>query len=473
MRRLAFLLSVAFAATACELAPVYQRPEVAAIPAAFKENQGWVAANPADELPKGAWWELFHDPELNRLEDAVTQANQDIKAAMARLDEARATVLASTAGYYPTVTLNASQTANRYSVNKPYFLTGANPQFKDYISGFSASYEPDVWGRVRDTVASSKALKAASAADLATIDLSSHAELASDYFNLKGYDAAQKILDGIVEADRKTLELTEKLFNGGIDNSSDVDAAQQQLQDALTAAAENHLKRSQMEHAIAVLTGQPAGSFSIAPATEFNEAAPEFDAGLPSTLLERRPDIAAAERRVAAANANIGVARTAFYPSFGLNASVGLEGSTLDNWSHASSLFWSMGPSAALILMDGGLRQSMTDQARAAYDEAAASYRQTVLSAFQEVEDNLAALRELDRENKSASAASRAAGDAYTLADIRFKGGIASYLDVTQAQNEALQSELAATTLRVRRSVAAVMLVKALGGGWNAQAQEQ
>jgi len=460
--RSACLLPLVLALGACSLAPTYQRPETAAAPPEFRESHDWKFAQPADTAPRGPWWEQFNDPGLNVLEVKVSSANQDIKAALARLQQARAAARSSRADYMPTVTANASAMPGRVSANKPFFSSAANPEYRDNVLGADVSYELDVWGRVRNEVAASNALAAASAADLGVLDLSSHAELATDYFALRGADANLRLLNDTVTAYQKALTLTQNLHSGGAASAADVAQAQLQLQNAMTQAADTQLQRSQLEHAIAVLVGESPSTFTLAPVDDFKAMPPAVALGLPSSLLERRPDIASAERRAAAANAQIGVARVAFFPTFSLSAAAGFESTSAANWLSAPSRFWSAGPSAALTLFDGGRRRALTDQARGAYDEAAADYRQSVLVAWQEVEDNLVALRELEQEDQSETAANTAAQQALIQANYRYKGGIASYLEVV----------VAATTIEVRRMSASVLLVKALGGGWQPDKQD-
>ena len=456
---------------ACSLAPTYQVPDSAPAPQSFKESQGWKMAAPSDSASRGAWWEQFQDPTLNVLEAKVGAANQNLKAALARLDQAQAAVGVARSYYFPTVTANATSINQRVSTKKPFYFAAFDPKYQDNLLGLNVSYEFDVWGRIRNAVAASDALAVASAADLATLELSMRAELAKDYFALRSYDAEQGVLDRAVESYRTLYELTQQLFEGGGASATDVALAKVQWQNATTQATDNRLKRSQMEHAIAVLTGESASTFSLPAQREFTALPPALALGIPSALLERRPDIAAAERRVAAANAEIGVARAAFFPVFGLNAAGGFESGNEASWLTAPSRYWAMGPTAALTVFDAGRRQAVTDQAHAAFDEAAANYRQTVLQAFQEVEDNLAALRDLEQEFQSASGANQAAGEALNQANFRYQGGIASYLEVMTAQNQALQSEFAVTDLRARRLMASVQLVKALGGGWQAGQQ--
>ncbi|MDE2342948.1 MAG: efflux transporter outer membrane subunit [Betaproteobacteria bacterium] len=456
---------------ACSLAPTYQVPDTAPAPQSFKESQGWKMAAPSDSVSRGAWWESFQDSTLNALEAKVGVDNQNLKAALARLDQAQAAVGVARSYYFPTVTANAYSVNQRVSTKKPFYFAAFDPKYQDNLLGLNASYELDVWGRIRNAVAASDALAVASAADLATLELSTRAELAKDYFALRSDDAEQRVLDRAVESYRTLFDLTQKLFEGGGASAADVALAKTQWQNAATQATDNHLKRSQMEHAIAVLVGESASTFSLPAQQEFTALPPALALGIPSSLLERRPDIAAAERRVAAANAEIGVARAAFFPVFGLNAAGGFENGNTAGWLSAPSRYWAMGPTAALTLFDAGRRQAVTDQAHAAFDEAAANYRQTVLQAYQEVEDNLAALRDLEQEFQSASAANDAAREALSQANFRYQGGIASYLEVMTAQNQALQSEYAVADLRARRLMASVQLVKALGGGWQPGSQ--
>lgn len=460
------LASLALLLGACSLAPTYQVPDSAPAPQTYKETDGWKVAAPSDSAPRGSWWEQFHDDTLNQMEAKVGATNQDLKAALARLDQARAVASASRSAYFPTIIANAGSLNARTSTNRPFYFAAFDPKYLDNLVGLGASYELDVWGRIRNAVAASDALAVASAADLATLELSTRAELANDYFALRGYDAEQGVLDRAVESYRSLSDLTQQLFEGGGASAADVALAKVQWQNAVTQATENRLKRSQMEHAIAVLVGESASTFSLPEWREFTTMPPPVAPGLPSSLLERRPDIASAERRVAAANAEIGVARAAFFPVFGLNALGGFESGAVSNWATAPSRYWSFGPSAALTVFDAGRRQAVTDQAHAAFDEAAANYRQAVLLAYQEVEDNLAALHRLEQEFQSVAAADEAAREALNQANLRYQGGIASYLEVMTAQNLALQSDFAMTDLRARRLMASVQLVKALGGSW-------
>lgn len=472
------LLSCALAG--CSLAPTYQRPAMN-IPNSYKESSGktsgpWVVAKPESAaLDRGPWWQMYNDPILNNLEEKVVCANQNLQAAIARYDEARAEVGVATAGYFPTVTGVGNafrEQASRNTANPPN-----NPLFSDNLLAADFTYELDVWGQVRNTVAAAKSQARASAADMALIDLSEHAEVATDYFSLRGDDAKQRVLDATVVAYQRSLGLTQNRYKGGASSAEDVDQAQNQLETAKTLAEDMRLKRAQIEHAIAVLVGQTPETFSLAPITYTNTLvtiAPD----LPSTLLERRPDIAEAEAQVQAANYNIGVARAAFFPAFNLSTAIGFESAALDSLFKSSSLVWALGftvassilnngaPLVTQTLFDGGKLISLSKLAQATYCETVAKYRQTVLTAYREVEDSLIALRQLDSENRTQTAASAAANRALTQAMYRYKGGLTTYLDVVVVQTTALQAELASIDIHTRRQVASVQLIKALGGGW-------
>ena len=450
---------------ACSLAPDYHRPEMG-VPKNYKEAEGgWLPAKPENaDAKRGPWWQVYNDPDLNALEEKVSAANQDLKAAVARYQEARAAAAVARAGFFPTITATADPTRQHTSHN----VASPRPvsQYNDYVGGADVSYELDVWGRVHNMAAAGRSRAKASAADLAAMDLSLHAELAMDYFALRGEDTTQRIADETVVAYQKALELTRARHEGGAAAETDVDQAETQLENTKTLAADTKLKRAQLEHAIAVLTGETPANFSL-PAKEADVALSPIIPQLPSALLEQRPDIAAAALRVKAANADIGVARAAYFPDFSLNAAVGYESAAASKLLNAPSLFWSFGPAATLPFFDGGKISALSDEAHAVYDESVANYRQTVLTAFQEVEDNLAAMRQLAEESETQRAAVAAAERALTQAKNRYRGGIATYLDVVVAQNTALQAELSETDIRTRHFTTSVLLVKALGGGWN------
>jgi NodT family efflux transporter outer membrane factor (OMF) lipoprotein len=458
----------ALALAGCSLAPHYERPGTAAPPESFKEAGDWKVAAPADTAARGHWWTMFRDPDLDALEEQVTQANQNIKAALARLEQARAQTREARAAWFPALNAQASATRGEASVYSPGFAPGRSRTGDSFVLSGDLSYEIDVFGRVRSAVANARANEQASAGDLAALDLSQHAELATDYFTLRGLDIEQGLLDRTVADYERALQLTENLFHGGAAAISDVQQAQALLESARTQAEDTRLRRAQTEHAIAVLVGQEASSFSIAARGEETfRPLPAVDPGLPSQLLERRPDVAAAERRVAASNANIGVARAAFFPVFSLTGSAGWQGTTSSNWLTAPAQFWSIGPAAVLNLFNGGLYAAQSAAAHAAYDEQVANYRNTVLTAFQDVEDNLAALHQLQRESVSQAAAVTATQGAADQANLRYKGGIVTYLEVVATENAALNARLTAADIEIRRADATVLLVKALGGDWN------
>jgi outer membrane protein, multidrug efflux system len=463
------------ALTACTFTPAYKTPPSSAPAAsAYRETGDWKVAQPQDAEPRGDWWSIFQDPELNALESKAGDANQNIKAAFARLQQARAETRIQRAGLFPTLTLGSSATRGRSSPNGPRFPVGAEATGNNFDLEADLSYEIDLWGRVRNTVNAAKASQQASAADLATLDLSIHAELATDYFNLRGQDAQRALLDRTVEDYTKSLRLTQNLYNGGGAALADVEQAKAQLETARTQAADVRLQRSQSEHAIAVLVGENPSAFRV---TEnplpLDAAPPELDPGLPSVLLERRPDVAAAERRVAAANFNIGVARAAYFPQFSLAASFGYDSIHSSNWLDAPSRLWSAGPTGLLTVFDAGRHRAQSAQAHAVFEEQVADYRNTVLTAYQEVEDNLAALRQLQQESVSEAAAVTATGKALQQAQYRYKAGLVTYLEVATNENTNLQAQLSNVDIEMRRMSASVLLVKALGGGWRQSERAQ
>jgi NodT family efflux transporter outer membrane factor (OMF) lipoprotein len=453
---------------ACSFAPIYKTPDSAPAADTYKESPGWKRAEPADAQIRGPWWNLFQDPVLDGIETQVGDANQDLKAAYARLLQARAATRVARADLFPTLSIGSSATRSRASVNSRTFPPGAKPVGNNFDLEADLSYEIDVWGRVRNAVASAKANQQASAADLATVDLAIHAELATDYFTLRSQDTQQQLLDNTVDDDTKALQLTQNLYNGGAAALVDVAQAQAQLETARTQAADIRLQRAQTEHAIAVLLGQNPSAFQMdANPLLDSTTPPPIDAGLPSTLLERRPDVAAAERRTAAANAQIGVARAAYFPVFSLGAAAGFDSASASNWLSAPSRLWSVGPAAGVLtVFDAGRHRAQTAQAKAVYDEQVANYRNTVLIAYQEVEDNLAALRQLQQESISEAAAVSSTATALQQAQYRYKAGLVTYLEVSTAETFYLQAQLANVAIQVRRMNASVLLVRALGGGW-------
>jgi NodT family efflux transporter outer membrane factor (OMF) lipoprotein len=458
----------------CSLAPPYHVPATATPPAAYKETGDWKPAEPADAQARGEWWTIYGDRDLNALEGQVTGSNQNLKAAFARLEQARAQMRYVRASYLPTITASADTVRYRASTNSPTYSVAHPTTQNDLALQGEFSYELDVFGRVRNSVATARASAQASAGDLAVVNLSLHSELAMDYFTLRSEDAQQSLLDQTVQAYTQAVALEQSLFDGGAAPLSDLAQAQAQLETAHTQAEDVRLLRAQTEHAIAVLVDQQATRFHLDPRPFPRETAPPaVDPGLPSALLERRPDVAAAERRVAAANSNVGVVRAAYFPVFDLLATAGYESTSVMTWVTAPSALWSLGPQAVMTLFDGGRRHAQTDQARAMYDEQVATYRATVTAAYSDVEDWLAALRQLERENVSESAALTATRTELEQANARYQAGAAAYLEVVVAENAYLAAQLSAADIQARRMNASVLLVKALGGGWKATLSQE
>ncbi len=453
---------------ACTVGPNYVKP-AADTPAKFKELDGWKSAQPRDQELRGKWWEAYNDPLLNSLEEQVSISNQNLVQATAQYRQARALVQSARAGYWPTASAGASVTRSQ----SPSGFVSANQSLNargpstSYSLSLDASWELDLWGRVRRTVESNEASAQASAADLDALRLSTQAELAQNYFQLRALDAQKQLFDGTIVAYRRSLTLTQNQYTAGIVAKVDVIQAQTQLKTTQAQALDIGVQRAQLEHAIALLLGKPASEYSLAPAP-LATMPPVMPTGMPSALLERRPDIAAAERRMAAANAQIGVAEAAYYPSLTLSASGGYRSSSFADWLTVPSRFWSVGPALAQTLFDGGLRRAQTAQAIAAYDANVAGYRQTVLTGFREVEDNLVALRILEEEAAIQDEAVQNARQSVALTNNQYKAGIVSYLNVVTVQATALANERTAVDILNRRLAASVLLVKALGGGWDA-----
>ena len=456
---------------ACSLAPAYRAaPAVAPPPATYKETGEWKEAEPMDAESRGNWWTVFNDPQLDLLESRMDAANQNIKAAIARLQQARAETRIQRASLFPALNIGSSATRSRVSVNSPRFPQGLEPVGGNFDLEADLSYEFDVWGRVRNSVNSAKASQQASAADLAAIELSLRAELATNYFTLGALDAQQVLLDKTVDDYAKSLRLTQNLYEGGAAALADAEQARAQLETARTQAADTRLQRTQSEHAIAVLIGENPSTFHLEPTPlRVEQAPPALDPGLPSSLLERRPDVAAAERRVASANFDVGVARAAYFPQFSLAASFGYDSAHSSNWLTAPSRMWSAGPSGVLSVIDAGKHRAQSAQAQALFDEQVADYRNIVLTAYREVEDNLAALRQLQQESTSQAAAVTATGKALQQAQYRYQAGVVTYLEVASNENAHLQAQLSSVSIQVRRMNASVLLVKALGGGWRSE----
>ncbi len=466
-----------------EVGPNYTRPAAVPVapsldqfkeagPSTFKDFDGWTVAQPNDQALRGKWWEIFGDPQLNVLEEQVDPANQTLAAAEANFRASRANIKFRKADQAPTVSVGPSAGAVRDSANQPYFNTArADNGEGNFSIPFDLNYEIDLWGRIRRSVRASKEQAQASAADMETVRLSLHAELALDYFGLRSSDAQAKLLGDTVQAYQQALQLTQDRYDGGAAPLSDVTQARTVLQTAQVQQTDVLIQRAQYEHAIAVLTGKAPASLTIeaSPVTVAPPAIPEIPGALPSQLLERRPDIASDERRMAAANEQIGIAQAAFYPTLSLSAAAGVTGTSLINLFSGPSRFFAVGSTLDQTLFDHGRRQATKDITTAQYDETVANYRQTSLTAFQQVEDNLAALRVLEREAAQQHAATESAEESLNLFKIRYEGGVDTYLQVITWQTSALQNERNDIDITRRRLEASVLLIKALGGGWNTQ----
>ena len=449
---------------ACAVGPKYKAPAVPA-PPAYKEVGDWKTAQPSDQNLGGNWWEIFHDPQLNALEQQIDVSNQNLKAAVAQYQEARAALRYARADYYPTVTTNPSAARQRYSANRPLSL-GNGKTFNDFVVPIDFSYQVNAWGRVSKNVESFREQAQASAADLAVINLTMHADLAIDYFAARTLDAEEKLLRNTVVQYQQALQLNEDRYQGGLASEVEVEQARTILETTRAQLVDVGVARAQYEHAAAVLIGKPPADFSLPP-LPLTTPPPPIPVGVPSELLERRPDIAASERRVASANAQVGLAKTAYYPLVNIVGSGGFESGTITTLMQGPSALWSVGAAAAATIFDGGRRHALNDEAKATYDSSVASYRQTVLSAFQQVEDNLAALRVLENEAGVQATAVQSAQRSLDLSNTRYEGGVTSYLEVITAQNAALSDEVTAVNILGRRMASAVLLVEALGGGWD------
>ncbi|MQR01175.1 efflux transporter outer membrane subunit [Glaciimonas soli] len=461
--------------SACVVGPDYVRPTLNTdIPTAFKESKDWKVAEPQDHALSEKWWESYNDPILNSLVAQIDISNQNLMQAEAQFRQARAVVQSARAAYYPTIGATGSATrsgsgaisnGSRSNINSGAGNTVSN----DYALSGTASWEPDLWGKIQRTVESDRATAQASAADLQGVRLSAQSSLAQDYLQLRVLDAQKQLLDDTVAGYEKSYQLTKNQYAAGVAAKADVIQAETQLKSAQAQALDVGVLRAQMEHAIALLIGQPASTFSIAKLTQapLVPTPPAIPTGVPSTLLERRPDISGAERRAAAANAQIGVAKAAYYPSLTLSASGGFQSNSFGNLLTLPSRVWSLGPALAETIFDGGARQAQTAQAIASYDAAAAVYKQTVLTGFQEVEDNLAALRILEEEAKVQDETVKLARYSVQLALNQYKAGITNYTSVVTAQATALTAENTALSIQNRRLAASVQLIAALGGGWS------
>lgn len=492
MKSLHRQIRICLAAAACFLAgcnvgPEYRRAPVET-PSAYKEltpkdyqtTDGWKVAQPKDDSLRGKWWEIFGDPELNALEDKVNISNQNIASAAASFMAARAIVREARSQLFPTVSTGPGLTAGRSSSNLgnsavSSAVSGSGSTafaakggtFTTYAFPFDATWQPDLFGRIRNTVKAAAYSAQASAADLENTRLTVQAELANDYFQLRGQDALKQLLDDTVDAYKKSLDLTRALYETGIDSEESVAQAETQLESTQAEDTALGIQRAQFEHAIAMLTGQPASTFSI-PVKPLTIQPPAIPIGVPAQLLERRPDVAAAERLMAQANAQIGVQRAAYFPTVTLSASGGFESSSFTQWFSWPSRFFSVGPSASETIFDGGLRRATMQQYRAQYDETIANYRQSVLTAFQQVEDNLASLRILSEEIRFQDTAVASANKALTVAIDRYKMGLDPYLNVITAQTALFSNQQTAVNLRIQQMTASGNLIEALGGGWDA-----
>jgi NodT family efflux transporter outer membrane factor (OMF) lipoprotein len=463
-RKSALVLVLALAG--CAVGPNYTRPD-AAIPASYKEAaEGWKVAQPADRIDRGNWWAIYNDAQLNDLETRLNASNQTIAQFAATYRQARALVSEARAAYFPTVGLSASGSRSGASSrsNNSQFSSGSISNA--YSLALDASWEPDLWGSVSRTVNAQRAGEESAAADLANARLSAQATLAQTYFQLRSLDAQQKLLDDTVAAYQRTLQLTQNQYAQGTVARSDVIQAQTQLQSAQASAVDNGVARAQYEHAIAVLVGEPASTFALA-ASPLDATPPPIPPDLPSSILERRPDIASAERKAAAANESIGIAIAAYFPSLTLSASGGFQSSVLSQLLRAPSQFWTLGPDIAATIFDGGLRAAKTEAARAAYDSAVATYRQSVLTAFQDVEDNLASLRILANEIGIQQQAVASAQEALEIVRNQYKSGTVGFVNVLTAQTTAFVAQQKLASIAGQRMASSVGLVKALGGGWD------
>ena len=470
---LAFFALVIFAG-GCSFAPRYKRPETPTpanykelTPESAKDLDGWKTAEPKDDALRGKWWEIFNDAELNGLEEQVNISNQTVAAALANFLSARAIVKQNVSQFFPTATFDPSVTRSRQSQARSISKISSNSlTLTEYSLPLDASWEPDLWGRVRNTVKASRFEAQATLADLENARLSVQSEVALDYLQIRELDTQEKLLNDAVKVYSESLKLTQVRHKTGIASDQDVAQAEIQLNSTAAQATDVGIQRAQLEHAIAVLMGKAPSDFSIsvAPLQDKPVAVPF---GVPSGLLERRPDIAAAERRVAAANAQIGVARSAYFPNITLSASGGYQSSSTANLFSGPALFWSLGAAAAQTIFDAGNKFAVTAQAKAQYQGMVANYRQTVLGAFQNVEDNLVALRLLSKEIREEDVAVASARRYLNLANDRYRLGIDSYLNVITAQAILLNNQRTAATLRLNQLTATVQLIKALGGGWS------
>jgi len=467
----ACLAALALLLSGCTVGPKYSKPPAPSPPAfsepppqSFLESQGWKQAQPAETTLRKDWWELFANAELNGLEEQVDPANQTLKAAEARFRQARAQIQFNRSSLFPMVTTNPSITTNRESRHAP--LGSLPGDYGNYVLPVDVNYEIDAWGRIRRSIAAAREEAQASAADLETVRLSLHSEMAVDYFELRSLDAQKRLLDETLVAYQKALELTQNRFDGGLSSGAEVAQAKTQLETTRAQDVGVGVARATFLHAIATLAGRTPESLELE-SVPLRMTPPVIPVGVPSQLLERRPDIAAAERRMAEANEQIGIARAAFFPTLLLTATGGFEGNRLVNWLSWPSRLWAVGPSVAETIFDAGRRRAASESAGAGYDEAVANYRQAVLSAFQDVEDNLSTLRVLEQQAQAQRIAVESSHQSLILSVNRYKGGLVTYFEVITAQTIDLQNEIAEVDILRRRIDASVLLIKALGGGWD------
>ena len=462
----AIVLAGALLFTGCALGPKYKVPAFPA-PPAYKETGNWKTAQPNDQSLGGNWWEVFHDPQLNALEQQINVSNQNLKAAVAQSQESRAALRYVRSDYYPTVTTSPTATREQYSNNRPPQNSGLDGlTFNDFALPVNFSYQANVWGRVSKNVESYREQAQATAADLAVVNLTMHSSLAVDYFAARTLDAEEKLLQDTVTQYQQALQLNEDRYRGGLSSEVELEQARTILETTRAQLVDVGVARAQYEHATAVLVGKAPADFTLPP-LPLTAPPPPIPVGIPSGLLERRPDIAAAERRVASANSQVGLARTAYYSLVNIIGAGGFESGSITALLQGPSALWSIGASAAETLFDGGRRRALNDQTKAAYDSTVASYRETVLTGFQQVEDNLAALRILEQEAGVQASAVQAAQRSLDLSNTRYDGGVTSYLEVITAQNAALTDEVTAVNILGRRMGSAVLLIQAIGGGWD------
>jgi NodT family efflux transporter outer membrane factor (OMF) lipoprotein len=457
----------------CMVGPKYTAPTAPTPPAfkeapdSFKETADWHTASPADAAARGAWWTIFNDPGLNTLEPQVETANQSLKVADANLRAARANIRIQNANRFPTLGSSPQVGGERLSANQPYFnAASANNGLANLVLPFQFNYEVDLWGAVRRGINAANEESQATAADRQTALLSLQAELAVDYFELRASDAEQKLLNDTVAQYSDALRVTNNRFQGGVAPKSDLTQAQTQLQAAKVQAADVATQRAQFEHAIAILIGQPPVMLTLPPAP-LETTPPQIPGALPSQLLERRPDVASAERRAAEANQQIGIARAAFFPALNLSATAGLQSTAITSLFNKSSFVYALGPTLGETFFDGGRRRGFSEQALASYDRNVAEYRQTVLVAYQQVEDNLVALRVLSDEAEQQRLATASALESQRIFNNRYVGGVDTYLQVITAETTALTNQRNDIDILRRRMDASVLLIKALGGGWD------